>query len=179
MSHGRQGRLLKNPDGAVRVLPCMSHGRQGRLLKNPVGVLILFDGFDEFKHDGNIAEASPYPRSIEDKKPLQILHKWLVTGELLKGASVLTTTRSTALSGLRNLEFDKTYEILGFSSKQIEEYVYKFAGCKEKVGETIWQHIKGNTSRTTHQGQHVFAFSLLSPGKQLHCVHKPVTNTAV
>ena len=123
------------------------------LQENPDGVLILFDGFDEFKsnsinqsnsikHDGNIAEAFPYPRSIEDKQPLQILHKWLVTGELLKGASVLTTSRSTALSGLRHLKFNKKYEILGFSSEQVEEYVHKFAGCK--VGDTIWQHISSN-----------------------------------
>ena len=123
------------------------------LQENPDGVLILFDGFDEFKsnsinqsnsikHDGNIAEAFPYPRSIEDKQPLQILHKWLVTGELLKGASVLTTSRSTALSGLRHLKFNKKYEILGFSSEQVEEYVHKFAGCK--VGDTVWQHIDDN-----------------------------------
>ena len=119
------------------------------LQENPDGVLILFDGFDEFKHGGNIAEAPTSPENIEDKKPLQILYQRLVTGRLLKGASVLTTTRSTALSGLRNLEFDKTYDILGFSSKQIEEYVYKFAGCKEKVGETIWQHINDNTNLLT------------------------------
>ena len=116
------------------------------LQENPDGVLILFDGFDEFKHGGNIAEVPTSPENIEDKKPLQILYQRLVTGRLLKGASVLTTTRSTALSGLRNLEFDKTYELLGFSSEQIEDYVKKFAGREEKTGETIWQHINDNTN---------------------------------
>ena len=114
------------------------------LQKNPEGVLILFDGFDEFKHNENIAEAPTYPKSIEDKKPLQILYQWLVTGKLLKGVSVLTTTRSTALSGLRHLSFDKMYEILGFSSKEVEEYVYKFAGEEEGAGEKLWQHINSN-----------------------------------
>ena len=112
------------------------------LLENPDGVLILFDGFDEFKYDRNIAWAPTYPRSIEDERPLQILYQWLVTGQLLRGASVLTTTRATALSGLRHLKFNKIYEILGFSSEQVEEYVHKFAGCK--VGDTIWQHISSN-----------------------------------
>ena len=114
------------------------------LQKNPEGVLILFDGFDEFKHDGDIAEAPTYPRSIEDKKPLQILYEWLVTGKLLKGASVLTTTRSTALSSLRHLSFDKRYEILGFSLEQVKEYVYKFAGGEKEAGDKLWQHISSN-----------------------------------
>ena len=114
------------------------------LQKNPEGILILFDGFDEFKHDGDIAEAPTYPRSIEDKKPLQILYQWLVTGKLLKGASVLTTTRSTALSSLRHLSFDKRYEILGFSLEQVKEYVYKFAGGEKEAGDKLWQHISSN-----------------------------------
>ena len=114
------------------------------LLENPDGVLILFDGFDEFKHDRNIAWASTYPGSIEDERPLQILYQWLVTGKLLRGASVLTTTRSTALSGLKHLPFDKTYQILGFSSEQVEEYVHKFAGDEKEMGETLWRHISSN-----------------------------------
>ena len=114
------------------------------LQKNPKGVLILFDGFDEFKHDENIPVAATHPRSIEDKKPLQILYQWLVTGKILKEASVLTTTRSTALSGMRHLSFSKRYEILGFSSEQVEEYVYKFAGDEKEAGETLWKHISSN-----------------------------------
>ena len=114
------------------------------LLNNPDGVLILFDGFDEFKHDGNITEASLHPRSIEEKKPLYILYQWLVTGKLLKGASALTTTRATALWGLRHLPFDKAYEILGFSVEQVQEYVNKFAGNDKKAGERLWRHISSN-----------------------------------
>ena len=117
------------------------------LQKNPEGILILFDGFDEFKHDENIVEAPPtYSKSIEDKKPLQILYQWLVTGKLLKGVSVLTTTRSTALSGLRHLSFDKMYEILGFSPEQVEQYVYKLAGEEEEAGKKLWRHINSNAN---------------------------------
>ena len=114
------------------------------LLENPKGVLILFDGFDEFKHDANVVGAPLYPRSNEEKKPLQILYQWLVTGKLLKDASIVTTTRPTALSSIKHLPFDKTYEVLGFSSEQVEEYVYKLAGDEKAVGETLWRHISSN-----------------------------------
>ena len=114
------------------------------LLENPKGVLILFDGFDEFKHDANVVRAPPHPRSNEEKKPLQILYQWLVTGKLLKDASIVTTTRPTALSSIKHLPFDKTYEVLGFSSEQVEEYVYKLAGDEKAVGETLWRHISSN-----------------------------------
>ena len=114
------------------------------LLENPKGVLILFDGFDEFKHDANVVGAPLYPRSNEEKKPLQILYQWLVTGKLLKDASIVTTTRPTALSSIKHLSFDKTYEVLGFSSKEVEEYVYKLAEDEKAVGETLWRHISSN-----------------------------------
>ena len=115
-----------------------------RLQKNPEGVLMLFDGFDEFEHNENITAASTYPRSIEDKKPLQILYQWLVTGKLLKDASIVTTTRPTALSGIAHLKFDKSFEILGFSTEQIKEYIDKFAGDDKEAGETLWRHISSN-----------------------------------
>ncbi|PFX11657.1 NACHT, LRR and PYD domains-containing protein 12, partial [Stylophora pistillata] len=72
------------------------------LVENPKGVLIVFDGFDEFKHDENMA--STCPRGIDEKKPLKLLYEGLVKGELLKDVSVLTTTRPTALSSIKHLQ---------------------------------------------------------------------------
>ena len=120
----------------------MGDGAWNHLLKNPKSVLIVFDGFDELKH--STLAGVPYPRSIEDKKPLQILYQWLVTGKLLKDASIVTNTRPTALPGIKHLKFDKTYEILGFSTEQIKEYVNKFAGDDKQAGETLWRHISSN-----------------------------------
>ncbi|XP_022784669.1 nucleotide-binding oligomerization domain-containing protein 1-like [Stylophora pistillata] len=114
------------------------------ILEHPEGVLILLDGFDEFKDNANMVVAPPRPKSAEEKMPLQILYQWLVTGKLLKGASVLTTTRPTALASIVDLPFDKTFEILGFSTEQIEEYVYKFTGDDKQAGETLWRHISSN-----------------------------------
>ena len=114
------------------------------ILQHPESVLILFDGFDEFKDTANMAVAAPHPESIKDKMPLQILYQWLVTGKLLEDASIVTTTRPTALSSIAHLKFDKTFEILGFSTEQIEEYIYKFAGGDKQAGETLWRHISSN-----------------------------------
>ena len=67
-----------------------------------------------------------------------------MTGKLLEDASVVTTTRPTALSGIAHLKFDKTFEILGFLTEQIKEYIYKFAGDDKQAGETLWRHISSN-----------------------------------
>ena len=126
----------------------MGDGAWNHLLKNPESVLIVFDGFDELKH--SIPTWAPYPRSIEDKMPLQILYQWLVTGKLLREASIVTTTRPKALSGIKHLKFDKFYEILGFSTEQIKEYVNKFAGDDKQAGETLWRHISSNMNLLSH-----------------------------
>ena len=112
--------------------------------QHPEGVLILFDGFDEFKDNANMAVAPPCSTSIEEEMPLQILYQWLVTGEILEGASIVTTTRPTALSGIAHLKFDRTFEILGFSTEQIREYIHKFAGVDKQAGEKLWRHISSN-----------------------------------
>ncbi|CAH3042752.1 unnamed protein product [Pocillopora meandrina] len=113
------------------------------ILQHPKRVLILFDGFDEFKHDAKIVQAPPRP-SVEQQMPLRILYHCLVRGKLLKDASIVTTTRPTALPSIRRLPFDKVCEILGFSTEQIEEYVYKFTGDDKQAGETLWRHINSN-----------------------------------
>ena len=114
------------------------------ILQHPEGVLILFDGFDEFKDNANMAVAPPCSTSIEEEMPLQILYQWLVTGEILEGASIVTTTRPTALSGIAHLKFDRTFEILGFSNEQSREYIHKFAGVDKQAGEKLWRHISSN-----------------------------------
>ena len=55
------------------------------------------------------------------------------------------TTRPNAVSCIRSPDFDKTVEILGFSTKQVEIYVEKFLKQRDKA-ETIKQHITGNSN---------------------------------
>ena len=119
------------------------------VLTNPERVLIFFDGLDEFLYRSNVADASSYCEDGEN--PMQnvsALFYNIVEGNLLPGASVVTTTRPTAVSDVTNLSFSKAFEILGFAFEQIEEYVTNFAtDSPENVpdaGKKIWEHIKTN-----------------------------------
>ena len=117
------------------------------ILENPQRVLLIFDGIDEFKHKSKIGEENFEPQfknRADEKMPLYALYEKLATGKLLNGAAVLTTTRPTALSCIERVNFDKVFEILGFSSEQVEEYVTKFAEEDKHAGKTIWRHIGGN-----------------------------------
>ena len=118
------------------------------VLTNPERVLIFFDGLDEFLDRSSVAnERSSWK---DGEKPMLVcaLFYNILEGNLLPGASVLTTTRPTAVSDVTDLPFDKTVEILGFTSQQVEEYVENFAkDAPEDVpdaGKKIWEHIKTN-----------------------------------
>ena len=115
--------------------------------KNPERVLILFDGLDEFLDRSSIAKAANY-EDLEKQMPLSALFYNIVEGNLLRGATVLTTTRPSAVEEVyRHLRFDKTIEILGFASEQVKDYVENFANDEEDVqdaGKKIWEHIKTN-----------------------------------
>ena len=113
--------------------------------ENPSKVLFVFDGIDEFSARKNIQEDdSIYENTVEAKMPLYALYTKIASGKLLNGATVLTTTRPTAVSCVRDLEFSRVVEILGFSSGKVKNYVEKFAGDDKDAGETIWQHISNN-----------------------------------
>ena len=117
------------------------------ILENPQKVLLIFDGIDEFKDNSKIGTENEKPQfknSVDEKMPLSALYAKLTTGKLLKGAAVLTTTRPTALSCTESIRFDKIFEILGFSSEQVEEYVTKFAEEDKEAGDTVKRHITSN-----------------------------------
>ena len=117
------------------------------VLENPTKVLLIFDGVDEMKFKKNIAECSDsdQPNDVTAKMSFPALYNKIASGKLLGGATVLTTTRPTAVSFVKHLDFDRTVEILGFTSEQVEDYVNKFtADEQEGTGRTIWQHISSN-----------------------------------
>ena len=117
------------------------------ILKNPQKVLLIFDGIDEFKDKSKIGTENNNPQfknSVDEKMPLSALYAKLTTGKLLNGAAVLTTTRPTALSCIKSIPFDKMFEILGFSSEQVEEYVTRFAEEDKEAGDTVKRHITSN-----------------------------------
>ena len=113
---------------------------------NPGRVLVIFDGFDEYSGRTKIDKDDvPYRNNEEEKMPVYFLMKKIIEGKILTGATILTTTRPNAVSCITSLDFDKTVEILGFSTKQVNDYVQKFTKEEDKA-ETIKQHITSNSN---------------------------------
>ena len=118
------------------------------IITNPTKVLLIFDGIDEFNARSAISnDDSRFNDSEEEKMPLHCLYKKIASGKLLKGATVITTSRPTASSCVRQLRFDNVLEILGFTSEEIEEYVTRFTKEDQNPKtekKAIWQHISTN-----------------------------------
>ena len=117
------------------------------VIENPAKVLLIFDGIDEFFGRSDIfKDDSNYKNSLDEKMPLHALYRKLASGKLLRGATVITTTRPTAGKCLNYLNFDRTVEILGFTSEEVEEYVKNFTkdDQNDDAKKTIWEHISTN-----------------------------------
>ena len=113
--------------------------------ENPSKVLFIFDGIDEFSARKKLqGDHSIYEDTVDEIMPLHALYTKIASGKLLNGVAVLTTTRPTAVSCVRDLTFSSVVEILGFSSGQVKNYVEKFTGDDKDAGDTIWQHISNN-----------------------------------
>ncbi|KAJ7373972.1 positive regulation of MHC class I biosynthetic process [Desmophyllum pertusum] len=114
---------------------------------NPHKVLLIFDGIDEFIDNSSIKNNdtnADFRNSEEEKMPLSALYEKVASGNLLRGATVLTTTRpGRVLSNIKHLQF-KTFEILGFTSEQVDEYVQKFTEDDKCAGKKMLQHISSN-----------------------------------
>ena len=118
------------------------------ITERPDKLLLIFDGFDEYSGKVRINDDDlSISNHVEDSMPVHFLYKKLLSGKILPGATVLTSTRPTAVSFFEApIAFERIVEILGFNSDKVEEYVDKFT--KEKgddgKGETIKQHIRSN-----------------------------------
>ena len=117
------------------------------ICENPSKVCLLFDGIDELATNSKISKYYSRTSTEEDKMPLHTLYNKIASGELLKGTTLITTTRPTAVSCVKHLNFDRTVEILGFTREKVKDYVEKFTkddrGADE-TKQTIWQHISSN-----------------------------------
>ena len=109
-------------------------------------VLLIFDGLDEYSRKEEINTQEDYKNDVEEKMPVSVLYNKLAAGELLRGASILATTRPTAVKYVAHVNFQRTVEIRGFTSENVEEYVEKFTrgNGHPRAKEKIWGHIKSN-----------------------------------
>ena len=123
------------------------------IITNPTKVLMIFDGIDEFNARSAISKKdSHFKNSKEEKMPLHCLYKKIASGKLLEGATVITTSRPTASSCVRQLNPDRVLEILGFTSEEVEAYVTSFTKEDQnpRAEKTaIWEHISTNINLFT------------------------------
>ena len=115
--------------------------------KESTKVLLIFDGVDEYsrKQDINAQEDDPtYKNDVKEKMPLSVLYNKVAAGELLRRVSILTTTRPTAVKYVAHVNFQRTVEIRGFTSENVEDYVEKFTQSVPGAKEKMWGHIKSN-----------------------------------
>ncbi|XP_068741528.1 nucleotide-binding oligomerization domain-containing protein 1-like [Montipora capricornis] len=116
------------------------------VIKKPSQVLFIFDGVDEYSAKEDIARKDHkcYNNCLKEKMPVSTLFNKLASGELLRGLNIITTTRPTAVPCIAEVNFDRTVEILGFTSEKIEDYVEKFTQGVRDAKDKIWGHIKSN-----------------------------------
>ena len=140
------------------------------ILQNPNKVLIIFDGFDEYSGKTKIDDDShSYRDNEQESMPIHFLFKKIASGDILRGATILTTTRPNAVSFMRSLHFDKTVEILGFTTEQVDEYVQKFTKGDDQKANTIKQHISSNLNLLSFCYVPVNCFIICSCLFQLLC----------
>ncbi|XP_067022574.1 NACHT, LRR and PYD domains-containing protein 14-like [Acropora muricata] len=107
-------------------------------------VLLIFDGLDEYSRKEEINTQEDYKNNVEEKMPISVLYKKLAMGKLLRGASILATTRPTAVKYVKDVNFQRTVEILGFTSENVQDYVKNFTRGNPEAMEKMWEHIKSN-----------------------------------
>ncbi|ETE57893.1 NACHT, LRR and PYD domains-containing protein 12, partial [Ophiophagus hannah] len=96
------------------------------ILKDEEKLLFIIDGFDELRHFFDQPE-NYFCIDPWKEEPVIILLRSLFQKKLLPKSSLLITTRPTALEKLHQyLEHPRNFEILGFSTKEREEYFYNF-----------------------------------------------------
>ncbi|NXA96023.1 NLRP3 protein, partial [Melanocharis versteri] len=115
----------------------------GKILDDQKKVLFIFDGFEAlgFSLVQPEAELSSDPWEV---KPLELTLMSLLKKTVLPKASLLITTRPTALGSLgRCLEGEYYVEILGFSAARREEYFHRYFENPSKA-DMAFRFARGN-----------------------------------
>ncbi|XP_039618282.1 NACHT, LRR and PYD domains-containing protein 3-like [Polypterus senegalus] len=126
----------------VRHYKYLNDLRLREILQKPESLLFIFDGLDEYKHKLDFTQQR-LSSNIDDYFPVHSLVTSLVRRTLLKGCTVLITTRPTALETLDMKRVDRFSEILGFFPEQRLIYFKKFFGDADQ-GSEAFQYVEEN-----------------------------------
>ncbi|XP_070586742.1 NACHT, LRR and PYD domains-containing protein 12-like [Erythrolamprus reginae] len=118
------------------------------ILKNEDKLLFIIDGFDEFRYSFDLSE-NYFCLDPWKKEPVGILLRSLFQKKILPKSSLIITTRPIALEKLHEcLERPRNVEILGFSTKEREEYFYKFFENEDQASQAL-RFVKQNDTLFT------------------------------
>ena len=119
------------------------------IINEPKKAIFVFDGLDEFNGDltNCLGQSKMLPNDLNmDTSAINFFVK-LICGQMLQGATIVVTSRPTADSFYSRLNFDRSVEIIGFTSDKIEKYVSRF--CKNNgrsdLKPKIWDHITSSS----------------------------------
>ncbi|XP_039618131.1 NACHT, LRR and PYD domains-containing protein 12-like [Polypterus senegalus] len=126
----------------VRYYKYLNDVKLREILQKPEHLLFILDGLDEYKHKLDFTHKK-LCSDPEQFFPVHVLITSLIRRTLLKGCSVLITSRPTALESLDMGTVDRFAEILGFFPKQRLMYFKKFFG-DEDLGSEAFQYVEEN-----------------------------------
>ncbi|XP_076828016.1 NACHT, LRR and PYD domains-containing protein 3-like [Brachyhypopomus gauderio] len=95
------------------------------ITENDTKLLIILDGFDEFKHYRG-CDADVFFTELDEEGEVAELFSSIMLGELLPGASVLVTSRPMAVGYIPVRAVDCFVVITGFSTVEIHDYFQRF-----------------------------------------------------
>ncbi|XP_039615794.1 NACHT, LRR and PYD domains-containing protein 3-like isoform X2 [Polypterus senegalus] len=111
----------------VRHYSYLNDPKLREILKKPETLLFIFDGLDEYKHQLDFTQKK-LCSDPETFFPVHVLITSLVSQTLLKGCTILITSRPTALETIDMTRADRFAEILGFFPEQRLMYFKRFFG---------------------------------------------------
>ncbi|XP_075048982.1 NACHT, LRR and PYD domains-containing protein 3-like [Mixophyes fleayi] len=119
----------------------------GKILQAPENLLFIFDGLDESNHQMDFT-SSQNCTNIQWADNVIVIVVSLLRQSLLKGCSVLMTSRPTKLSLIDTDLFQRVSEIMGFFPKERQMYFENFFGNKE-LSEKAFHYVRENDTLYT------------------------------
>ncbi|KAM9330492.1 NACHT, LRR and PYD domains-containing protein 3-like [Gastrophryne carolinensis] len=137
---------LINRPTSFRELILKKHGHLSQILddifKHSDKLLVILDGFDEFK-SYNLIDFDEYVFDPDEETTLPQLVGSLIKGELLPDATIVLTSRPTVINHIPVDCIERFVIITGFSVTEIEDFFQKFFRDKS-VGSEQFVVVKDN-----------------------------------
>ncbi|XP_018424214.1 PREDICTED: NACHT, LRR and PYD domains-containing protein 3-like [Nanorana parkeri] len=122
-------------------------GQIGNILQHPERLLFIFDGLDESVHQMNF-KTSKVCNDPKHMDTFGVIVESLVRQRLLKGCSVLMTSRPTRMASINIRVFQRMTEIMGFLHRDRLIYFEHFFGNKE-LSEKAFHYVQENDTLYT------------------------------